>query len=61
MFASSGGMIAPLLGGLLLNINVAFPVYVSIAVFIVAGFATLMLKEDEGASGDRRGGPALVH
>jgi hypothetical protein len=56
-----GGMIAPLLGGILLGINIAFPVYASIVVFVVAALAVLLLKEDEGASGDRRGGPALVH
>lgn len=41
-----GGMFAPLLGGTLLSIDRAFPVYASIVVFCLAGIAVVLLKED---------------
>jgi hypothetical protein len=43
----SGGMFAPLVGGALLEVDRAFPVYASIAVFCFAGTAVLLLKVDE--------------
>lgn len=39
-------MFAPLLGGTLLSIDRAFPVYASIVVFCLAGIAVVLLKED---------------
>ncbi|EGN93976.1 hypothetical protein SERLA73DRAFT_63470, partial [Serpula lacrymans var. lacrymans S7.3] len=48
-----GGMIAPMLGGSLLVINRAFPVYTSVVVYLVAVVCILLLKENEGASGVR--------
>ncbi|KAI0070035.1 MFS general substrate transporter [Panus rudis PR-1116 ss-1] len=50
-----GGMIAPILGGSLLMIDHAFPVYASIVVFLIAGAAVLFLSEDEGrGNGDSK-------
>ncbi|KAI0372276.1 MFS general substrate transporter [Pilatotrama ljubarskyi] len=49
-----GGMIAPILGGTLLTIDHSFPVYASIAIFILAGLCVILLKEREGEqSGER--------
>lgn len=48
-------MIAPLLGGTLLMISRAVPVYTSVGVFTVAGICVLLLREGEGASFDRTG------
>lgn len=52
-------MIAPILGGVLLMMDRAFPVYMSIVAFVGAGLAVLMLKEDEGEGG-RGGGSVRV-
>jgi len=46
-FVSRGGMIAPILGGQLLTIDVSFPVYTSVVTFIIAGICVLFLKEAE--------------
>ncbi|CAL1712613.1 unnamed protein product [Somion occarium] len=54
-----GGMIAPILGGSLLMINVSFPVYASIVIFLIAGVCVLLLKENEGDKGDTRA--SLMH
>ena len=51
-------MIAPVLGGILLQINVSLPVYTSIVVFIVAGIFTVMLT---GREGKRGAGVTIVH
>ncbi|KXN80839.1 hypothetical protein AN958_07202 [Leucoagaricus sp. SymC.cos] len=56
-----GGMIAPLLGGTLLMINRAVPVYTSVVVFAIAGFCVLLLKEDEGDKSTRGKGRVIVH
>ncbi|KXN80841.1 hypothetical protein AN958_07204, partial [Leucoagaricus sp. SymC.cos] len=56
-----GGMIAPLLGGTLLMINRAVPVYTSVVVFAIAGFCVLLLKEDEGDKSTRGKGKVIVH
>jgi hypothetical protein len=48
-------MIAPLLGGTLLMISRAIPVYTSVAVFAVAGFCVLLLREEEGDISNRSG------
>ena len=53
-----GGMIAPVLGGILLQVSVSLPVYTSIVVFIVAGLCTVMLK---GREGKRGGVVSVVH
>ncbi|KAH9851820.1 MFS general substrate transporter [Lenzites betulinus] len=53
-----GGMIAPILGGTLLTIDHSFPVYVSIAIFVLAGVCVVFLDEDEGERGGQR---VLVH
>ncbi|KAF9643245.1 MFS general substrate transporter [Thelephora ganbajun] len=42
-----GGMIAPILGGQLLTIDVSLPVYASVVTFVIAGICVLFLKEAE--------------
>lgn len=42
-----GGMIAPILGGQLLTIDVSFPVYTSVVTFVIAGICVLFLSEAE--------------
>ncbi|OSC97208.1 MFS general substrate transporter [Trametes coccinea BRFM310] len=49
-----GGMIAPILGGTLLTIDHSFPVYASIAIFILAGLCVILLEEREGERGGER-------
>jgi len=52
-----GGMIAPILGGQLLTIDVSFPVYTSVVTFVIAGVCVLFLKEaekQEEKQGDQR-------
>ncbi|KAH9933165.1 MFS general substrate transporter [Epithele typhae] len=49
-----GGMIAPILGGLLLTMDHSFPVYTSIVVFILSGICVLLLEENEGQRGSVR-------
>ena len=56
----SGGMIAPVLGGMLFMIDLSFPVYTSIVVFGLSGACVLLLREDAGAS-HGGGRAALVH
>lgn len=41
-----GGMIAPILGGVLLMVDRSVPVYTSVVIFAFAGFCVLLLKED---------------
>lgn len=53
-----GGMIAPILGGALLQVNTSLPVYTSIVVFTVAGLCTVLLK---GREGKRVDGISIVH
>ncbi|RDB14860.1 putative MFS-type transporter PB1E7.08c [Hypsizygus marmoreus] len=55
-----GGMIAPMLGGVLLMMDRAFPVYTSVVIFAIAGLCVLMLREGEGDSGDRAKGERVV-
>ncbi|KAG5638739.1 hypothetical protein H0H81_010549 [Sphagnurus paluster] len=58
----TGGMIAPMLGGILLMIDRSVPVYTSVVIFAIAGVCVLMLREGEGESGDRaKGERSLVH
>jgi len=59
MICNSGGMIAPILGGVLLVINRAVPVYTAVVVFAIAGFCVLLLKEDE--SRRREKGKVMLH
>jgi len=47
-----GGMIAPILGGRLLMIDISFPVYTSVVTFIVAGICVLLLGERERSDDD---------
>lgn len=54
-----GGMIAPILGGVLLVADRSLPVYTSVVIFALAGVCTLLLSEDEGRSG--RGRAAVAH
>lgn len=56
---NSGGMIAPILGGILLMINRAVPVYTAVVIFAIAGFCVLLLKEDN--SSRRAKGKAVLH
>jgi len=53
-----GGMIAPILGGTLLTIDRSFPVFASIAVFLIAAVAVLLLR---GHDGSRGGAAGLMH
>lgn len=45
-------MIAPIIGGQLLAMDVSFPVYASVATFMVAGICVLFLKEAEKEEGE---------
>ncbi|KAF8125767.1 MFS general substrate transporter [Boletus edulis] len=54
-----GGMIAPLLGGILLYINRAFPVYVSVGVYLVTAFSVVLLHETAGQGGGNGDRPML--
>jgi hypothetical protein len=45
---SRGGMIAPLLGGALLVVNRAFPVWTSVVVYVITGVFVLLLHETAG-------------
>ena len=45
-------MIAPILGGQLLAIDISFPVYTSVVTFIIAGICVLFLKEAEKQEGE---------
>jgi len=47
-----GGMIAPILGGQLLTIDVSLPVYTSVVTFVIAGVCVLFLKEAEKEEGE---------
>ncbi|KAJ7250028.1 major facilitator superfamily domain-containing protein [Mycena haematopus] len=49
-----GGMIAPILGGILLLFSRAAPVYTSMIVFVLAAACVLLLSEDEGEGGRSR-------
>ncbi|KAF7298678.1 MFS general substrate transporter [Mycena indigotica] len=51
-----GGIIAPLIGGLLLLFSRAAPVYASMLVFVIAAVCVLGLAEDEGEGGKAKGG-----
>ncbi|KAG6898420.1 hypothetical protein C0992_004131 [Termitomyces sp. T32_za158] len=42
-----GGMIAPMLGGMLLMINRSVPVYTSVIIFMFAGFCVLLIRENQ--------------
>ena len=54
-------MAAPMVGGILLMINPAFPVFASAVVFALAGFCVLLLKENEGGGTKKSGRTAMVH
>ena len=56
--AHRGGMIAPMLGGVLLGINQSVPVYASVIVFAVAGFCVLLIREQPR---EQSGGRVFVH
>ncbi|KAJ6508275.1 MFS general substrate transporter [Mycena sanguinolenta] len=49
-----GGMIAPILGGVLLLFSRAAPVYTSMIMFVLAAVCVLLMKEDEGEGGRSR-------
>jgi len=55
-----GGMIAPILGGILLMMNQSIPVYTSVVIFAIAGFCVLLLKEEAGESARVKGKPVRV-
>ncbi|KAI0249030.1 major facilitator superfamily domain-containing protein [Lactifluus subvellereus] len=55
------GMAAPMVGGMLLMINPAFPVIASAVVFALAGFCALLLKENKGGGAKKSGRAAMVH
>ena len=50
----SGGMIAPILGGILLMIDRSIPVYTSVVIFAFAGFCVLLLQEKPREAGKER-------
>jgi len=52
-------MIAPILGGQLLAIDVSFPVYMSVVTFVIAGVCVLFLKEAEKQGGEENQGVVL--
>ncbi|THU90987.1 MFS general substrate transporter [Dendrothele bispora CBS 962.96] len=56
-----GGMIAPILGGVLLSIDRAVPVYTSVVVFCLAGVCVLLLREDAGEGARSGGAKVIVH
>ncbi|KAH9480727.1 putative MFS-type transporter PB1E7.08c [Psilocybe cubensis] len=56
-----GGMIAPMLGGILLMMDRSVPVYTSVVIFAIAGFSVLLLREGEGDSSRGKSGRALIH
>lgn len=51
-------MIAPLLGGALLVVNRAFPVWTSVVVYLITGFFVLLLHETAGNGSVER---SLMH
>ncbi|TFK52346.1 MFS general substrate transporter [Heliocybe sulcata] len=53
-----GGMIAPMLGGVLLMIDRSVPVYTSVVVFLISTVCVLMLDGGDGPGG---GGGGVVH
>jgi len=55
-FSNRGGMIAPILGGILLVMDRSIPVYTSVVIFAIAGFCVLLLKEEAGEGARSRGG-----
>ena len=59
LFVFRGGMIAPILGGQLLTIDVSFPVYTSAVAFVIAGICVLFLKEAEKQEGEENQRVAL--
>ncbi|KAG7088038.1 hypothetical protein E1B28_012072 [Marasmius oreades] len=54
-----GGMIAPILGGMLLMMNRSIPVYTSVIVYVLSGVGVLMLKESAGQG--IKGKASVVH
>lgn len=54
-------MIAPIMGGILLFINRAFPVYVSVGVYLVTALCVVLLHETAGQSGNGNGERVIVH
>jgi hypothetical protein len=51
-------VVAPVLGGLLLTMDVSFPVYTSVVIFVISGVCVLFLKEREKEEGEER---VIVH
>ncbi|KAF9525470.1 major facilitator superfamily domain-containing protein [Crepidotus variabilis] len=58
-----GGMIAPILGGILLMMDRTFPVYTSVVIFVIAGLGILVLGDGDGESGrgNKSAGKTLLH
>ena len=57
-----GGMIAPMLGGVLLMMDRTIPVYTSVVVFTVAGFFVLLVPErHEEKQQKQKGERTIVH
>jgi hypothetical protein len=52
-------MIAPILGGQLLTVDVSLPVYASAVTFVIAGVIVLFLKEAEKEEGEENQGVVL--
>ena len=45
-------MIAPIVGGALLMIDPSFPVYASIAMFVLSGICVLLIEEVDNSTGE---------
>ena len=55
-------MIAPIVGGALLMIDPSFPVYASIAVFVLSSICVLLIEEvDNSVSDEDKDRRAAVH
>jgi len=58
-FSRIGGIMAPLVGGWLLVLNTAFPVYASVVILLFSSFTVLCLKEQPQDAGGEP--PGLSH
>ncbi|KAK7037249.1 hypothetical protein VNI00_011240 [Paramarasmius palmivorus] len=56
-----GGMIAPILGGMLLVVSRSIPVYTSVVVYVLSGLCVLMLRVEESPRGRGKGDRVVVH
>ena len=57
----TGGMIAPIVGGALLMIDPSFPVYASIAVFVLSSICVLLIEKVDNSTSDDKDRRVAVH